>query len=170
MDILTSLQSIGFDWRLALAHLVNFLIVLALLRYFVFGPLRKRLAERKQVIEKGVADARAAEAARFKAKERREEIIAAAKAEKQEILMAAQETAEAIKAHARDEAVSEADAILHDAHQQIASDRKRMYKELEGQVGDLAILTAEKVIGREVTADDHDQLVRSVVSNASKND
>lgn len=167
MDILTSLQSIGFDWRLAIAHLVNFLIVLALLRYFVFKPLRKRLAERKQVIEKGVADARAAEAARFKAKERREEIVAAAKAEKREIITAAQEEAEAIIAHARDEAISEADAIIHDAHQQIAADRIRMRNELEGEVGELALLSAEKIIGREVTDADHKRLVQKVINTAS---
>lgn len=167
MDILTSLQSIGFDWRLALAHLVNFLIVLALLRYFVFGPLRKRLAERKQVIEKGVADARRAEAERYKAKEKREEIIAAAKAEKREIITAAHEEAEAMIAHGRDEAISEADAIIHDAHKQIAEDRIRMQKELESKVGDLAVVIAEKIMEREVTDTDHQKLVKNVVNSAS---
>lgn len=163
MDILTSLQSIGFDWQLALSHLVNFLIVLALLRYFVFGPLRKRLAERKQVIEKGVADARRAEAERYKAKEKREEIIAAAKEEKREIITAAHEEAEAMMAHRRDEAISEADAIIHDAHEQIAADRIKMQKELEGRVGDLAVQIAGKIMEREVTSRDHDALVASVI-------
>jgi F-type H+-transporting ATPase subunit b len=166
MDILISLQGIGFDWQLAVAHTINFLIVVALLNYFLFKPLQKRLNERKQVIEKGVADARAAEDERYHAKEKREEIITAAKAERREILTTVQEEAKAVVAQAQDEAKSEADDILNKARQKIAADKERMLKELEGQVGDLAILTAEKIMEREVTKKDHDALVASVIKEA----
>jgi|AntRauTorckE6833_2_1112554.scaffolds.fasta_scaffold12229_3 F-type H+-transporting ATPase subunit b len=166
MDILTSLQGIGFDWQLAVAHTINFLIVVALLNYFLFKPLQKRLKERKQVIEKGVVDARAAEDERYRAKEKREEIITAAKTKRREILTNAQEEAKAVIAHARDEAKSEADDILNKARQKIIVDRERMLKELEGQVGNLAILTAEKIMEREVTNKDHGVLVASVIKEA----
>lgn len=167
MDILTSLQGIGFDIQLALAHLVNFLIVVALLHYFVFDPLRERLYDRKVTIEKGVADARAAEKERFRAKEEAEEIVTAAKREKREILTRAQEEAQAVKDRAEDEAESKADAIINQAHKEIAADRESMKAELQGQIGDLAVLAAEKIIEREVTNDDHQQLVADVINTAS---
>ncbi|MEX2514816.1 MAG: F0F1 ATP synthase subunit B [Candidatus Paceibacterota bacterium] len=168
MDILTSLQSIGFDWQLALAHTINFLIVVALLNHFLFKPLRKRLSDRKEVIEKGVEDARAAEDERYQAKEKGEKIIRAAKAQRREIITQAQEEATALIAQSRDEASSEADDILNKARRKIAADRERMTRELEGQVGDLAILTAEKIMEREVTTDDHKKLVASVIKEADK--
>lgn len=166
MDILTSLQGIGFDIQLALAHLVNFLIVVALLHYFVFDPLKERLSERKATIQKGVADARAAEKERFQAKEKAEEIISSAKREKREILTQAQEEAQAVKDQAKDAAQSEADAIINQAHEQIAADRENMKVELQDKIGDLAVLAAERIIEREVTGDDHKRLVADVIDTA----
>ena len=81
-------------------------------------------------------------------------------------LTSAQEEAKAVIAQAQDEAKSEADDILNKARQKVSADRERMLKELEGQVGDLAILTAEKIMEREVTEKDHDALVASVIKQA----
>ena len=166
MDILNSLQSIGFDWQLAAAHLINFLIVVGLLNYFLFDPLKERLAERRETIKKGVADAKEAEKARFQAEEQAQEVVAEAKKEKHDILESAREQAESVKEQAAQEGKERAEEIKEIAHKKIANDRAQMERELEGQVGQLAILAAEKVLEREVDEDDHNQLVAELITTA----
>ena len=70
MEILNEAAlNIGFDWRMALAQLVNFLIIFYLLKRFVWGSIKKTLAERKAKIDKGLEDAEAAEGLQLKAEQ-----------------------------------------------------------------------------------------------------
>ena len=59
------LSKIGFDYRVALANLVNFLIVLWVLQKFAFPKIQIVLAERQAKIRKGLADAEAAKQAKL---------------------------------------------------------------------------------------------------------
>ncbi len=165
MDILNSLQSIGFDWQLALAHLVNFLIVVWLLNYFVFGPMRERLSERRETIEKGVADAREAEKERSAIKEKRQDMLEEAKQQKQAILSEARDTAEKIEKRAKNQAQEEAEEIVQRGRKQIERERAEMREELKGKIGGLAVQAAERIVEREITDEDHDALVSEVIKS-----
>ena len=55
--MLEILGNIGFDWPVALANLVNFLIIFFLLHKFVFKPLGKTVEKRKRDIADGLAAA-----------------------------------------------------------------------------------------------------------------
>lgn len=60
-------RELGIDWRLLLSQAANFLILLVVLRLFVYGPLMKVLAQRRARIEEGImkaaeADVRLSEA------------------------------------------------------------------------------------------------------------
>jgi len=164
MDILSSLQSIGFDWRVALAHVVNFLLVLWLLNKFVFGPLQKKLNQRQEEIQTGVEDARAAEKKLQKAKQRRQEILKNAQKQRQQILSEAREQAASVRDKAHQQAEKEAESIRADARKQIKKERKEMKDELREHTGDLVISAAEKLLQREVNKDDHDRLVASAIT------
>ena len=56
------LQKIGFDWQVALANLVNFLIILFLLKKFAFKPIGKLIKDRRDKISEGLQKAKEAEA------------------------------------------------------------------------------------------------------------
>ena len=47
----------GIDWKLLLSQLVNFTLILIILRIFVYKPLLKILKKRKEKIEEGLAKA-----------------------------------------------------------------------------------------------------------------
>jgi hypothetical protein len=57
MDIGLILANLGFDWRVALANLVNFLVIILILKYFAFKPIAKIINEREDKIKKGIEDA-----------------------------------------------------------------------------------------------------------------
>ena len=47
-------NNLGIDWRLLIAQAVNFLLVLFLLKKFVFGKVIRHLEERRTRIEQGL--------------------------------------------------------------------------------------------------------------------
>ena len=55
------LQKIGFDWQGALANLVNFLIILFLLKKFAFKPIGKLIKDRQDKISEGLQKAKEAD-------------------------------------------------------------------------------------------------------------
>lgn len=54
-------SQLGIDWRLLLSQAVNFLVVLVVLRLFVYKPVLAVLHERKKKIEEGLVKAEEAE-------------------------------------------------------------------------------------------------------------
>lgn len=61
IDISVILGKLGFDWQVALANLINFLLVFFVLKQFVFAPIQNILQERKKKIEEGIHKANEAE-------------------------------------------------------------------------------------------------------------
>ena len=55
-----ALANLGIDWKLLLAQVVNFVVVLLVLRRFAYQPMLRLLDERTHKIEKGLADAESA--------------------------------------------------------------------------------------------------------------
>ena len=53
-----ALESLGIDWKMLVAQVVNFIILLLILRKFLFGPIVKLLDDRRKTIEKGLSDAK----------------------------------------------------------------------------------------------------------------
>lgn len=69
---------LGIDWKILLGEMINFLVVLFLLKKFALGPFLKILNERKQKIEEGLERSKVAEEKVKEIREKREEIIAKA--------------------------------------------------------------------------------------------
>lgn len=169
MDILSSLQSIGFDWQVALAHTVNFLLVVWVLKRFVFSPLEETMQKRRNKISSGVAEAKKAKKKLREAEREREAILETAKEKRQEIIDEAHQQAEQIINDAKREATEEAEAIKQQAREDMQTQREKMRQDMRDAVGQLAIQSAEKILQREVTADDHDKLVDRVVNKVAEN-
>jgi F-type H+-transporting ATPase subunit b len=112
----------GFDWITFAFQVVNVLILLAILRHFLFRPVARIIAERQAEIARTLSEAEKTKAAAAKAGEdaraeaektaaARHDALARARAEAEAqaatILEAARDEAEKIKAAAREEAQAE---------------------------------------------------------------
>ena len=115
------MEALGISVNGIIAYTINFVILIVLLRLFLFKPVKNALAQRQQRIADGLeaADRAAQEAAQQRAEfedelakarqASQEEAKKAAEATekmRQEILNAAQKEAEDIKSRAREEACS----------------------------------------------------------------
>ena len=144
MDIL---NNIGINPIFLLAQIVNFVVLAVLLRALLYGPITKMLDERRAKIEKGLEDARQAEAARANAETERQKILDGARAEAQKIRAEANQQAEQAAAKIQADAQAGAEKIKADASAELSGERDKMLSELRGQIAALAIAASNKLIG-----------------------
>lgn len=60
-ELLNILGSLGFNWHVALANFINFLIIFFILKKFVFGTIAKLIDDRDKTVKKGLEDGHAGE-------------------------------------------------------------------------------------------------------------
>jgi len=160
------LAKIGFDWQVALANLINFLIIFYLLKRFLFGPISKILAERKHAIAEGLAHAALASDALAEAKKEGERIMAEARAQANALISAVEKDSSLLKERRAKEAEAEAAAILKDARAVLEQERSRLESEISLKAVDVAINGAAAILGEEIDSTKHTQLVKKAVGIA----
>lgn len=146
-----ALKSLGISGPFLLAQIVNFFILFILLRRLLFGPVVKMLEARKQRIADGL---QAAEMARREADAERAQLQAQLDTERREALdriAAASKRGETLAAEIEGNARQEAQKIIEDARSEAVRERERIIAEAQEQIASLAMLAAEKVLGRELT-------------------
>lgn len=164
------LSNIGFDWQVALANFINFLIIFWILKKFVFGPVGKIITKRNEKIQSGIDKAQQSETELLVAKQKAEEEIKAARSQANQIVADAKETADDQIAHAKDKASKEASAIVEKASIQIEKDKVQMEKELFEKTAGLVAMGVSKILDEEVTESKNSELSKRALDilNAQK--
>ncbi len=162
--IIHILGNIGFDWRIALANFVNFLIIFWLLKKFIFSKISQSLEKRKEVIIKGVTDAQEAETALMMAEEKKKELIRGARVEADAIVANAYTTAKKTVAASGDQAKKESERIIAEAAQKIEKQHKESEKRLEKQTAEMVVAGVRKILVEEMTPALQDKIVSRITS------
>ena len=145
---------------------VNFFVLLALLYKFAFNPVNAMLDQRANTIESSVKHA---EEIRVEVDQLRKEAqanLAESRKEAQEIIGRATKAAEDAKIEIAAQAKEEAANMKAKAHAEIASATEAAKLELRDTAATLAMMAAEKVLGRVITEDDHTKMVKEFVDEA----
>lgn len=151
-----ALENLGINPIYLLSQIVTFVVLVILLRTFLYKPILDMLEKRKERIAKGLDDARAAEEARAKADEATAEVIEKARKQAQQIVAEANQSAEQVRANIQAQAEEQRIKILAQAQDDAELERNKILSEMRGQVGALAIAAAQKIIGE--TLDQQRQL------------
>ncbi len=152
-----ALQPLGLDPALFIAYLINFVILLFLLRLFAYKPILKMLAERKQKIQESLEEAdKVRQEAEVQRAEFQGELEEARKTSQEAAARAAQET-EKMREALLVEARKEAEQIREQSHQQVEVERQQAMSELQCQTVDLAVDLTRKVLGETVAVDEQAQ-------------
>ncbi|HTS14635.1 MAG TPA: F0F1 ATP synthase subunit B [Candidatus Sulfotelmatobacter sp.] len=146
---------------------LNFVVFLFLLQQFAFGPISRMLGDRRQRIEQGLKDADAARKEREAAAEEKHSIVQTARREANEIVAHAQKTAQDV--HDRDIAATrqEIERLHEQAAAEIAAEKERVLAEVRGQIADLALLAAGRVVGETRTGERERRLVQEFLATAT---
>lgn len=144
--IIEILGKIGFDWRMALANLVNFLIIFWLLKRYAFAPIKKVLAERQQKITQGLEDAQKAQSELMMAQQTSDEERAKARQEAQQIVAHAHEQSKAMITKAEADTQAKVERLVSDARTVIAKEKQAMEAEIQSKTVSIAVAVAEKIL------------------------
>ena len=142
------IHAFGIDWHLMLAQGVNFIILLVILSYFLYGPLMRTLKERADKIAQGVKDADAAATERASAAAEKTAVIAEAHHQAETITARAEQEAKAERAALVKSAEERAAALLKDAQLEADEAKRQALKASEAEIAKSAILAAEKILSK----------------------
>lgn len=147
--------------------IVNFLVILYLLRRYLWGPLTATLDERAARIREGLAAADEARAERERMTVEVDRLLANARQEAQQIADRTTKAAEAAAADIRNQAKAEGDHIRERARADAAQLHDQALAQLRSEVAGMVVLAASKVLGREVNAGEHRTLIERSIDEAS---
>jgi len=153
------LGTLGINARDFIWQSINFLVLIALLSYYLYRPITTMLDERARRIQESLDAAEAARADVARADRERDELLATTRREIQEMMTTAQQVAERIQTEARTTAQQEAQRIVETARQEAEAERAQAMAELRREVASLAVAAAERVISRSLDDQAHRQLV-----------
>lgn len=156
--------TINLFWVLVSA--INFLVLLFIVWTFAFKPLTKTLDDRQAAIEQGLKDAEQARRDRESAESERVATLAEARRESNDILARAQKVAQ----ESRDADIAatrdELERMRVRAAAEIEAEKTRAIGELRGEVADLALAAAGRVVGETMTDDRQRRLVQEFLASA----
>ena len=137
----------------------SFLLLIFLVKKYAWGNITSVLDERAEKIS---SDIDGAEEARKKAEElasKREADLAGSRTEAKTIIENAKETAEKSKADILAEAKLEAGRLKEKANQEIAQNKAEALQSVKGDVADLTISLAEKILSKNLDSQAHKELI-----------
>lgn len=144
------LEQLGIEGGLLVSQIVNFLILIILLRVTLYQPVLNMLEQRKQRIAQSMKDAERASAAAREAEHDKAAVIDEARREAQEIRAQATRDAEKIGQDIRSRAEQEATEIRQKAQADAKAQVENALADANKQIADLAILATQQILGREL--------------------
>ena len=146
-----------------IAQICNLLLQMFLVKVFFLDKIKAILDARREAADKEITDAMTAkeEAMTIKATYERNMLESKAKAEK--ILQNAQQNAAQRGEQIISDAQKTAAAMKQKAEVEIAREKKRAINEAKNEISEIAMTIAGKVVGRELNAADHAQMVDSFI-------
>ncbi len=161
-----NIAKLGINFSWLIAQIVNFILILLILRAFAYKPVLQMLETRKRKIQESLeyADKVKADAAaqQREYEQQIEQVRREAAQARENAAQAGEKERERILAEARDEARQ----IVEQARGQLDYERKQMTAELREQVVNLSMLAAQRVIGASLDEKKSRQLVTDFLATA----
>lgn len=160
------MEAILPNMRETIPMLVAFVVLLVVLGKFGWplldGILEKRANTIREALKK--SEEAQAEAERTLAEYKKE--LASAKAQAAEIVAEAKKTGEAVKADIQAQAQAESAAMIEKAKGTIEAEKKAAVAELQSSIVDISVAVAERLIGEDLSDDDHRKIIERYVNEA----
>ena len=164
------MDALGINGPFLLAQIVNFLVIMTLLRMFLYQPVLNMLEERKEKIRESLAAADHARAEAATRSAEQDKIIADARRQGQEIIRQAEERARLRENQILAEAREAANALKERAASESEYERQQALSSLREEVAQLSLSIARKAIGEELKLNRraHARIVDEVLAEVGK--
>lgn len=147
-------------WQI-LISLANLLLIFLILKKLLWKPVQKVMEERKAMVDKQFAEAADAQAEAEADKTQWAEKLATADQEAAARIAEADETARRHGDRVITEAKEKAEGIIRQAEAEAELERQKATASMREEIADLSTVLAEKMLEREINADDHRAMIAS---------
>jgi F-type H+-transporting ATPase subunit b len=136
----------GLNWKLFLAQLVNFGIILFVLWKWVFGPVTKGLADRTEKIESSLQDAEKIAQDRETFDTWKQGEISTVRTEASAIITAAKQDAEALKQSTLEQTKADQAKLITGAQTKLEQEKQAMLESVKGELAELVVNATSAVL------------------------
>lgn len=147
-------KTFGLNGPFFVAQVINFFLVIFVLKKFAFGPIQAMLEERKARIADGEEKLKKIEQQLADSEKSTAEAIAKANADAQRMIDEARESAAKLAEQEAQKAAASAQSILAKAGEAAKAERAEMKAELKAEFGKLVTSATSQVTGKVLTDDD----------------
>ncbi len=156
-------------WQI-LISLANLLILFLILKKFLYKPVKATLAKRQSELDERYQAAEVAEQEAHRHKADWESKMADAQAQADRIVDQATEQAKFRSDAMIDEAHQKAEALVQMAQTQAQLERRKAQEGIKREIVEVSGLLTEKMLEREINAEDHRRLIDSFIDQIGESD
>ena len=153
---------------ITLVQLALFIIMVVVFVLVAYKPLKKKLKQRQDYIEKNIKDSEKEKAEASKLLNNAKQTVFDSEQKAIEIVKNAQVTAENKINDVQKELEIKIENQKIQAHKDIEAEREKMLKEAKSEIVDAAISTSKEILGREVKVSDNDKFVDDFINEIEK--
>ncbi len=157
-------ETFGLNGAFFAAQVINFFLVVIILKKFAFGPIQEILNQRRTRIEEGEEKLKRIEKQLAESEATTAAAIAKANEDAIRLIAEAKEGAAAFSEQKSQEAIAQAQQILAKAEAAGNADRERISAELKREFGRLVAATTSQVTGKVLTPEDQHRINEEALS------
>ncbi len=160
------LAKFGVEGKILLAQVVNFLVLLYVLRRFAYQPLLRYMEERSQKIAAGLRQAEDAVKTLKAAETEHARILSEAREEAARTIRKAEATAKAEREAFLKRAEEEVMRLTEKGERDIQEAKARMLDDARAEVAELVLKASEKLLGEKLDAETDRKRIQNLVKHA----
>ena len=165
MEILAKL---GINGKIFLAQIVNFFLLLYVLKRFLYQPLLNVMKEREKKIKQGIVSAARAEKRLEEIEENAKKKLDDATAEADKILEKSHIEAEEHRKDLLRETQEEILRMKEETEELLRKEKDKIIMEVRQEAGDMIVQTVKKIVGEKITAEDKKKFFGEVKGEMEK--
>ena len=162
------IHNFGIDWKVLIAQVVNFAILLFILKRFAFGPVMKILNDRRERIAKAIEQAQHVEDRMKEIDSMKEAVLSEARTESRGIIAKAEHSAKVAQENILKETQAKSERLIKDATAKIELDREKLRSEIKSEIAELIADATERTLGDVFDASAQKKMVSGAVSLIKK--
>lgn len=169
MDIIKDILNLfGLEGKLFIAQIINFAILLFILKKFLYEPIAKIMEERKTKIKQGLDDAENAKKTLIEADNQKLLILKEAKVDADKILDNTKKSSEILKQKSSEDAKKQATEIVDNAKKQAQAEFDKASKQVGSMSVDLSKKIVSKILSEIFTEQDKTAILSKAVEKIEK--
>ncbi|HWZ65260.1 MAG TPA: F0F1 ATP synthase subunit B [Patescibacteria group bacterium] len=162
------IAALGLNLKYFLFQLVSFVIVLLVLRKWVFPKLVQTLEDRRKVVEQSLERAKATEEAMRDAKKEITALLHEARSEAKAMVEISRKEAIAFMNEAEEKANKKAQYILKEAKTQVDADYLAAANKLKQETAQLVAAATEQIIKQKVDVSKDAELIKTALGQVTE--